>query len=54
MKIGDIIHIDVDNDEWGRVATDAKIIDILPNNMYLVNAYSIRANILVPDYECKI
>jgi hypothetical protein len=47
MKVGDTVHIDTDNEEWGRVASDGTILEIGEKDA-LVNAASIRANILVP------
>lgn len=47
FSVGQLIHIDTDNKEWGRVAEDATIIEIQKKNL-LVNAHGIRANILVP------
>ncbi len=44
---GDRVHIDTDHEEWGRVASDATIIEIQKDGL-LVNAESIRANIIVP------
>jgi len=49
FKVGQKVHIDTDNEEYGRVASDGKIIEVYRCDM-LVNAESIRANILVP-YE---
>lgn len=47
MKVGDTVHIDTDNEEWGRVASDGTVLEIGERDA-LVNAASIRANILVP------
>lgn len=47
VKIGQKIHFDTDNEEWGRVASDGTIVDIFRYEV-LVNAESIRANIVVP------
>jgi hypothetical protein len=44
---GQRVHIDTDHDEWGRVACDAEIVEVGDGDC-LVEAYSIRANILVP------
>ena len=46
MHKQDRVHIDSDNEEWGRVASDATIIDIYQNDV-LVNVDSIKADILV-------
>ena len=50
FKIGEVVHIDVDNDEWGRVASDATIVAFVRGGA-LVNAHNIRANVIVPFEE---
>ena len=50
---GGKVHFDVDNTEWGRVATDGEIVEVLTSRTCLVNAYSIRANILVKTAELR-
>ena len=45
-------HIDVDDKQWGRVASDATIIEIRPRGL-LVSADSIRANIWVRRREAR-
>jgi hypothetical protein len=53
MQIGDIVHIDTDNEEWGRVCSDAEVLNI-KEDYILVNAFSIRANIIVlPEEICE-
>lgn len=47
FKIGEKVHIDTDNKEWGRVASDGQIITLYKKNA-LINTKSIRAYILVP------
>lgn len=47
LEIGMNVHVDTDHDEWGRVCSDGEILEINRNNI-LFNAFSIRANILVP------
>ena len=44
------VHFDTDNREWGRVASDGKIIEV-QGRYCLVNAYSIRATIRVRTSE---
>ena len=47
MKVGDTVHIDTDSEEWGRVASDGTVMEIFERDA-LINAASIRANLLVP------
>lgn len=47
IKVGDRVHIDTDNNEWGRVACDGEVILIHPHDL-LIQADEIRAAILVP------
>jgi len=47
MRVGDKVHIDTDNRDWGRVASDGTVLEIGRRDA-LVNAESIRANIRVP------
>lgn len=55
LKPGQIVHIDTDNKEWGRVATDGEVMGVFRNGRdFLINAYSIRANIIVPVSEISI
>lgn len=44
------VHFDVDDPEWGRVASDGRIVELWPDTC-LVNAYSIRADILIKTSE---
>lgn len=44
---GQHVHIDTQNPEWGRVATNAVVITV-GDDYCLVDAYTIRANIAVP------
>jgi len=45
--IGQKVHFDTDNEEWGRVASNGTIIEVYHYEI-LVNAETIRADILVP------
>lgn len=47
FAVGDLVHIDTDNKEWGRVTTDGKIFALFGKNA-LVGGKSIRADIIVP------
>ncbi len=51
LKKGDIVHLDTDNRDWGRVATDATVVENLPGKKVLVDAQSIRARIVVPAQD---
>ncbi len=44
---GAMVHIDTDNEEWGRVCSDGVILDDFGNTL-LIEVETIRANILVP------
>lgn len=48
FRIGQLVHVDTDNKEWGRVASDGKVDSIHECGRVLVNVFSIRANIYVP------
>ena len=48
FKQGERVHIDTDNEEWGRVASDGTVVGCFKNNEVLICVDSIRANILVP------
>ncbi len=47
FTVGTKVHVDTDNQDWGRVASDATVVIVYPDEV-LVNVESIRANILVP------
>jgi len=47
MMVDDIVHVDTDNEEWGRIASDGIILEIFDSEA-LVNILDIRANVLVP------
>lgn len=46
--IGQAVHVDTDNKQWGRVACDGEIIDVIGRDQYLISASQIMANIIVP------
>jgi hypothetical protein len=46
LQVGQKVHIDTDNKEWGRVASDATVISTHRLDA-LLEVESIRANILV-------
>ena len=52
FAISDLVHIDTDSKEWGRVATDGKIL-VLFGRTALVRANSIRADIIVLYKDIK-
>ena len=45
--VGQKVHLDTDNEEWGRVASDGEVLEVNDDDL-LVNVESIRADILVP------
>jgi hypothetical protein len=47
---GCLVHIDIDNEEWGRVVSDGIIIETGEESC-LVEVESIRANIIVPNND---
>lgn len=47
FRVGDLIHIDTDNGEWGRVVSNGEIMALYVKTT-LVNAESVRAYIIVP------
>lgn len=47
MQVDDVVHVDTDNEEWGRVASDGIILEIFDTGA-LVNIIDIRSNIWVP------
>lgn len=49
---GQKIHIDTDNKEWGRVCSNARVIEDIDLHNVLVEVFSIRANIIVPKKDC--
>ena len=53
FKKGDRVHIDSDQPEWGRVCSDGIILSA-GNSTYLVEAESIRANVLVQKKEMRL
>lgn len=49
MMVDDIVHVDTDNEEWGRIASDGIILSIDPLiSEALINILDIRANVWVP------
>ena len=54
FKVGDRVHINTDNLQWGRVTSDATIIQILTTKSVecsLIEVDSIRASIVVLNLE---
>jgi hypothetical protein len=52
MMVDDLVHIDTDDEEWGRVCSDGIIMEIFELKA-LVNIINIRANILVPFTDIR-
>jgi len=47
MMVDDIVHVDTDSEEWGRVASDGIILELMGSKA-LVQIFDLRANIIVP------
>ena len=47
MNIDDVVHVNTDNEQWGRIASDGIILEIFESDA-LVNIIDIRANVLIP------
>jgi hypothetical protein len=47
MMVDDIVHVDTDNEEWGRICSDGIILEVFDSEA-LVNIIDIRANVLIP------
>lgn len=52
MMIDDVVHVDTDNEEWGRVASDGIVLEIFDSEA-LINIVDIRANVLIPIKDIK-
>ena len=50
FAVGQKIHLDSGNDEWGRACSDGNVLDFMENEL-LVCVESIRANIFVPKTD---
>jgi hypothetical protein len=51
MKAGDIIHINADTKDWGRVASDGLVVAVYSNQFIQVYANSILATVTVRKAE---
>ncbi len=47
------VHIDIDDEQWGRVASDATVLE-LHETTCLLSVDSVRANIIVPISEIRL
>lgn len=47
LKIGDIVSIDTDNDDWGRVVGKAEVLDIDEYGFITIHSYDIRATVII-------
>jgi hypothetical protein len=54
LKSGAQVHIDTDDAQWGRVASDGIVLDVFSDDRYLVHVQSIRADIIVPEQDIKL
>jgi hypothetical protein len=52
FRVGQRVHLDTDNREWGRVAADGTVLEVFRPHL-LVNVESIRADILVPKRDAR-
>ena len=50
FKPGMRVHFDVDDSQWGRVASDGTVVEVKPRTL-LVNADSIVAGIIIKKSE---
>ena len=53
MKTGQRVHIQAQDEEYGRVASDGTIIEPVKDYGFLVSVDSIRANIVVAKNEVR-
>lgn len=49
--VGQRIHIDTDNEQWGRVAEDAVVVEITDGDILAGVGGTIRADIIVPEED---
>jgi hypothetical protein len=54
MESGTIIHINAQNKEWGRIASDGYYIQSINEKRSLVWVKSIRSNVIVNNNEISI
>lgn len=47
MQVDDIVYVDTDDEQWGRIASDGIVLEIFKDKA-LVNIINIRSNVLVP------
>ena len=53
-QVNGLVHINTGNSQWGRVCSDAKILEVRTKSL-LLNVFSIRADIIVPKRDaCPI
>lgn len=52
-QIGQIVHVNKDDIQWGRIAEDATIIEVRTKSL-LVNCHNLRANVIVLKSQVTI
>ena len=53
LKIGNRVHVNADTEEWGRVASDATVVDLFGDEVQL-EVDSIRATLTVWAREVEV
>lgn len=53
MKIGDRVHVNAQDEEWGRIASDATV-DFIHDGYILVTVDSIRSTVSVLPTEARV
>jgi hypothetical protein len=53
FKVQQRVHIDADTQEYGRVCSDATVLTVFRNQYIMVNADTIRANIIILKSEAS-
>lgn len=54
MKNNDIVHVDTNNYDWGRVCSDGYIVCCYSDGYHLVSCVSIRACIIIPEEDIVV
>ena len=54
MKTGQRIHIQAQDEEYGRIASDGTIAEVFDYGMLLVDVDSVRARIVISKKEARI
>jgi hypothetical protein len=56
FKEGQVVHIDIDSDDWGRIASDATVLEYsgVKEQTVFLNVHSIRADMYISKRECHL